>query len=506
MAGFFPMGHTLTGGTDLIERIRRLEAIARRLEPAAEERRGWRDAVVAYGEEFLDRLPDMKAFEADAAAAKGLRRSPFGEQPADVAELLALVRECVDGTGIRPASGGHLGYIPGGGLYAAALGDYLADVTNQYAGVRFAGPGAVEMEHLCLDWMADLVGYPRGAGGNLTSGGSISNLIAIVTARDAHGVKAAEVPRAVVYLTTQAHHSLDKALRIAGLGECVRRYVAMDERYRMRPDALEARIAEDRASGLRPWLVITAAGTTDVGAIDPLEAIGRIAQAHGLWHHVDAAYGGFFLLVEECRPRLRGIALSDSVVLDPHKTLFLPYGCGAVLVRDREAMRRAHAYEAHYLQDARARDALEDASPAELSPELTKHFRGLRLWLALKLHGLAPFRAALEEKLWLTRYFHEEARKRGFEVGPEPELSVATFRWVPERGDANDFNRRLLEEIHRDGRVFLSSTTLEGKFVLRVAAVVFRTHLETIDRTLAILKEKVEALARAERGKASGTL
>ena len=479
----------------MIERIRRLEAVARALEPAAEERRRLRDAVIAYGEEFLERLPEMNAYAGNGERAKGLRRSPIGEEPADVRELLRVVGECVDGTGIRPASGGHLGYIPSGGLYAAALGDYLADVTNQFAGIRFAGPGAVEMEDLCLEWMADLVGYPRGAGGNLTSGGSISNLIAIVTARDVHGLKAADIPRAVVYLTTQAHHSLDKALRIAGLGECVRRYVAMDEGYRMRPDALETRIAEDRARGLRPWLVITAAGTTDVGAIDPLEAIGRVAQKHGLWHHVDAAYGGFFLLVEACRPRLGGIAVSDSVVLDPHKTLFLPYGCGAVLVRDRAAMRRAHAYEAHYLQDARA-DALEDASPAELSPELTKHFRGLRLWLALKLHGLAPFRAALEEKLLLTRYFHEEARKLGFEVGPAPELSVATFRWVPERGDSNEFNRALLREIHRDGRVFLSSTMLDGKFTLRVATVVFRTHLETIDLTLRLLKETVERLAR----------
>lgn len=481
----------------MIERIRALEAIARRLEPGREERSRLRDAVVAYAEEFLVRLPDLKAFESEPEKAKGLHTAPIGEEPADIAGLLALVRECVDGTGIRPASGRHLGYIPGGGLYASALGDYLADVTNQYAGVRFAGPGAVEMEHLCLDWMARLVGYPQGAGGNLTSGGSLSNLIAIVTARDAHGLKAAGVPRAVVYLTAQAHHSLDKALRIAGLGECARRHVPMDAGYRMRPEALEAQVAEDRASGLRPWLVITSAGTTDVGAVDPLEAVGRIAKVHGLWHHVDAAYGGFYILVEECRPKLAGMALSDSVVLDPHKTLFLPYGSGAVLVRDREAMRRAHAYDAHYLQDARVRDAPDEASPADLSPELTKHFRGLRLWLALKVHGLAPYRASLEEKLLLTRYFHSEARKLGFEMGPEPELSVATFRWVPERGDANEFNRRLLEEIHRDGRVFLSSTTLDGKFVLRVATVVFRTHLETMDLTLRILKEKVEALARA---------
>jgi glutamate/tyrosine decarboxylase-like PLP-dependent enzyme len=241
-------------------------------------------------------------------------------------------------------------------------------------------------------------------------------------------------------------------------------------------------------------LVIASAGTTDVGAIDPLEEIGRIAKAEGLWYHIDAAYGGFFALVDECRPKLAGMELSDSIVLDPHKGLFLPYGTGALLVKDVKALRRSHHYQAAYMQDILAEESLESASPAELSPELTKHFRGLRLWLPLKLHGVVPFRACLEEKLLLARYFHAQVQKLGFEVGPEPELSVATYRWVPEVGDANEFNQALVDEIHRDGRVFVSSTMLDGNFVLRLAALVFRTHLETIDLLLAILKEKVGVL------------
>ena len=183
---------------------------------------------------------------------------------------------------------------------------------------------------------------------------------------------------------------------------------------------------------------------------------------------------------------------SDSIVLDPHKGLFLPYGTGAVLVRDGQKLRDAHGYDAPYLQDMEA--AEENQAPAALSPELTKHWRGLRVWLPLLLHGVEPFRACLEEKLELARYFYGEIKKLGFEVGPKPDLSVVTFRWVPENGDANAFNRALVREIHRDGRIFLSSTMIEGKFTLRLAVLVFRTHLDTIDLMLELLRDLVVEL------------
>jgi glutamate/tyrosine decarboxylase-like PLP-dependent enzyme len=478
----------------MIDRIRELEAISRRLEPDRGGRERVRDAVVAYTEGFFERLSEEKAYEIDKESAKGIRRSPIVEGPTDIEEMVALLRECVEKPGVNPASANFFGYIPGGGIYGSALGDYVADVTNRYAGIRFAGPGAVEMENMLLDWMADLVGYPEGSGGNLASGGSIANLIAIVAARDAHGLKARDVERAVVYQSEHAHHCIDKALRIAGVGECVRRQIEMDEGYRMIPGALERAVAADKAAGLIPWMVIASAGTTDVGAIDPLTEIGEVGAEYGLWYHVDAAYGGFFALVDECRPKLAGMALSDSIVLDPHKGLFLPYGTGALLVKNREALRRSHYYHAAYMQDTVAEETLEMGSPAELSPELTKHFRGLRLWLPLKLHGLEPFRACLEEKLLLTRYFYEEVQKLGFEVGPEPELSVATYRYVPESGDVNEFNAALVDEIHRDGRVFISSTMLDGKFVLRLAALTFRSRLENVDLLLEVLDEKVKRL------------
>ncbi len=477
----------------ITDRIRQLEARSRELEPDAAARDGVRRRVLGYAEGFLERLDGVPAYRGDDAVARRLRGAPISEDGLEVEELLDLFGECVDTPGINPASPRHLGYIPGGGLYHAALGDYLAAVTNRYVGLRFASPGAVELENATLDWMADLVGFPRSSGGVLTVGGSVANLIAIVTAREAAELSAADFARAVVYMTDDAHHCLDKGLRIAGLGECVIRRVPMDDRWRMRPEPLDAAIRADRRNGLAPWMVVATAGTTDVGAVDPLEPIGRVAADHGLWYHVDAAYGGFFALVDALRPRLEGMSLADSLVLDPHKGLFLPFGTGAVLVKDKAALLRAHSYRADYLQDA-GTAALDDASPGDMSPEFSRHFRGPRLWLPLQLHGVGAFRAALEEKHLLARYFHQQVRRLGFEVGPEPELSVATYRYLPPAGDADAFNQALVGAIHRDGRVFVSSTRLGDAFFLRAAVLSFRTHLEHVDLYLKVLDAEARRL------------
>jgi glutamate/tyrosine decarboxylase-like PLP-dependent enzyme len=467
--------------------------VSRRLEPAPSERTALVESVVAYADRFLDGLSERPMFAAPLTDGAALRDARFPEGPVAISDLLQLVEREVDTPGLNPASAGHLGYIPGGGIFHAALGDYLAAVSNRYAGVFFASPGAVRMENRLLRWMGELVGYPADAVGNLTSGGSIGNLIGIVSARDAQKITSKAIERSPIYLTRHAHHSLDKAIRIAGLGECPIRHVPMDARYRMDAGALKRLVTDDITAGLRPWLVIGSAGSTDIGAIDPMAAIADIAARHRLWFHLDAAYGAFFALCEDGRRLLGGMGRSDSIVMDPHKGLFLPYGTGAVLIKNRKAVLLAHRYQAHYMQDTA--EAREEESPADLSPELSKHFRGRRVWLPLALGGLAPFRAALEEKLLLARYFHARIQDvPGFEVGPDPELSVCTFRYVPKHGDANLFNERLVKAIRLDGRVFLSSTQVDGRFIIRLAVLAFRTHLETIDLTLDLLRRTAATL------------
>jgi glutamate/tyrosine decarboxylase-like PLP-dependent enzyme len=198
------------------------------------------------------------------------------------------------------------------------------------------------------------------------------------------------------------------------------------------------------------------------------------------------------MLTEEAKDFFDGIHLADSVVIDPHKGLFLPYGTGTLLVKDVQKLYKSHYYQANYLQDAST--LADELSPADLSPELTKHFRGLRMWLPLKLFGLKPFRAGLSEKIWLCRYFYEKVQEIGFEVGPFPDLSVMIYRYVPETGDANEFNRKLIHNVHKDGRVFLSSTTIDGRVWLRLAVLCFRTHLDTIELCLKMLRENVDQL------------
>jgi len=477
------------------KKILQLEKISRLLEPARDERKKVRGKVVKYAEDFLEKIEDAKAYNTTADKGLALLSSPITDEPEPIDELIRLLEKNVDFPGLNPASGGHLGYIPGGGIYYSALGDYMADVFNRYAGVYYAGPGAVLMENMLIRWLADIVGFPAEAAGNLTTGGSLANLIGIVTARDAKRINSARIKRSVIYLSEQVHHSVDKAIRIAGLKECIVRYISLDASYRLDPAALEKQIAADKKQKLNPFLVIASAGTTDVGAIDPLAEIGAICRENKLWYHIDAAYGGFFILTDEGRKKLRGIELADSLVMDPHKGLFLPYGLGMILVKDKEALHASHSYQANYMQDASS----ETLSPADLSPELTKHFRGLRLWLPLKLHGVKPFRACLEEKLLLAKYFHREVKKLGFEVGVEPELSVATFRYVPKSiaddlEKVNAFNEELIKEIVADGRIFISSTLLEGKFTLRFACLAFRTHLKTVKMLLEILKTKTKLI------------
>jgi aromatic-L-amino-acid decarboxylase len=336
------------------------------------------------------------------------------------------------------------------------------------------------------------MGYPANCGGNLCSGGSVANLIAITTARDKMNIEGERVRDAVVYMTQQVHHCIHKALRIAGLGNTIWRNIPLDASFRMDVERLEKQIQVDRQAGLNPFLVVGSAGTTDVGAVDPLDDLARICSASGCWFHVDGAYGAAFRLLEDKAELFSGMELSDSMVIDPHKGFFLPYGLGIVLIKDKLAMAKSHAYQANYMQDAMNGSDL-DFSPADLSPELTKHFRGLRMWMSLKLLGSSALKAGIREKHLLAKYFWQSIQELGFEVGPEPALSVVTYRY-PFEESANEMNIELMKYVLADGHNFISSTTIEGDVWLRLAVLSFRTHRDRIDHLMDTLNRGVENL------------
>lgn len=468
---------------DREERIRRLELSSRQLDPSSEQRRSWDNSAHRLVDGFLDTLDGQPAFRQKGYETASFPEGMFSEDGDGINELLHYLNENVHETGINAASGGHLGYIPGGGLYGAAIGDYLAAAFNRYAGVYYAAPGAVKMENALIRWTGKLLGYTGDFAGNITSGGSMANLIALATARDAHGISGKNLSETVIYTSAQVHHCVMKDLKVAGMGECIVRSVPVDRNFRMDASALKEKILADRRDGLHPFLLIATAGTTDAGAVDPLDELARISDDEKLWFHVDAAYGGYFILTDYGKTILRGIEHADSIVVDPHKSLFLPFGTGMVLVKKKQHLLQAHSSHASYMQDSYAFD--QEVSPADLSPELTKHFRGLRMWLPLRLHGIRPFRDCLDEKLELARYFYDEVQKLGFLTGPEPELSVVLFRHT----DGEEVNKRIAQMLLEDGKLFMSTTTLDGIFWLRIAILSFRTHIDHINLLISSLSE-----------------
>lgn len=471
-----------------MDTIKALESTARELDPSEEQRFTLWEKAIAYANQFLAALPNQKGFR--HGTFEKLSAMKIEEQGKPIETLLEVLQTEVDAAGISSASGRHLGFIPGGGLWASSLADMLADISNKYSGIAFSGPGPVKIESQVIRWLTTVVGYPAQAFGNLTSGGSIANLIAIKAARDVHGINSTNVRNAVIYYGQQTHHSVYKALHTTGLHEAVQRKIALTESFQIDTAQLAEQMAQDRAMGLLPFLVVASAGTTDTGAVDPLDAMADLCKQFGAWFHVDAAYGGFFLLLDEMKPKLKGIERSDSVVLDPHKTLFLPFGSGAVLLRDVNMLLSSNSSKASYLADT---EGMDDISPADTGIELTRPNRGLRMWLPLQLHGTAPFKACLREKLLLCRYFYQQIRQMGFETGAYPDLTVVIFRYPGD--EDNVINQKLVAAIHADGRVFLSSTVIDGKTWLRCAVVSHRTHLEEIELTLRMIRENSEKIA-----------
>ena len=463
------------------------------LEESELKRKEIERTIFKFANNFIKSITKSKAFHSNARIdIVDNDLFEIRSKPQTINDILDFFKEQVLETGLNPASGRHFGYIPGGGLYSSALGDYLAAVTNRFAGVFYASPGAVKMEDALIKWGGKLIGYTKGFSGNLTSGGSLANLIALYTAKKYKNITSKNLLNSVIYCSNQTHHSIYKAINIVGLEECIIRQISLDKSYRLSALELKKQIDKDTKAGLNPFLVIANAGSTDVGAIDPLEEISLISKTSSLWLHVDAAYGGFFMLTAQGKSKLRGLENADSVILDPHKGMFLPYGSGMVLVREKEHLLNANKYSANYMQDASAK---AHYSPADLSPELSKHFRGLRMWLPLKLYGPKVFSLYLEEKLHLTEYLYRGLKQLGFKIVCEPDLTVVAFRLESQEHPDDTKNKAILKYLLKEGNVFLSSTVLEGNFTLRAAILSFRTHekevhqlLKSLENALLILK------------------
>jgi aromatic-L-amino-acid decarboxylase len=438
----------------------------------------------------LDRQPACG--DVDAAELCRALREPAPQHGVALEPLLdQLFRDWIPRSFTAP-SPGYFAYIPGGGIFPAALADFITDTTNRYTGVWQAAPALVQLEANALDWLRDWMGFPPEARGLFTTGGSMATFNAIVCARERH--LGAEIRRGVLYTSDQAHHSILKSAKLAGVMPDRVRGIDSDDRFRMRLDHLAEAIAADRRNGFTPFAVVSSAGTTNTGAVDPLEAINGVCAREGLWHHIDGAYGAFFYLDDSVRATLRGLPDADSLTLDPHKGMFLPYGTGALLVRDGAALRAAHEATADYLPAMPHPDDFYD--PSQHGPELSRGFPGLRVWLSVKLFGAAAFREAIAEKRALTL----DARRRvgelpGIVIDAEPDLSLFAFHltWPgASQADEDAATRALMEKTTQRGRVMVTGCTAHGRALGRVCVLSFRSHQPQID---ALVEDMAAAIA-----------
>ena len=422
--------------------------------------------------------------------------------PADAAvpfdDLLQELQTDVFRYAAREPHPGFMGFVPGCPTFPAIMGDWLATGYNFFAGVWTVAEGPNAVEHAVLEWFRRWIGMPEGTGGLLTNGGSGATLTAIIAARHAAvGDDPSRLPRLALYASDQVHSAALRAAWIAGVPRAQVRVLPTDEDYRLRARDVQRAIAADRAAGLIPLSVVVTAGTTNTGAVDPLDEIADVCAAEQTWLHADAAYGGFAAITERGARLLDGLGRCDSVALDPHKWLFVPFECGSLLVREPERLRNAFQVLPDYLRDVAAGQGAVNL--ADYGEQLTRQARGLKVWLGVKYFGLAAIRAEMDRAMDHAAYAEGLVRAEPLlEVMSPAQLGVLCFRVHPFGVDENAaldvLNERVNAAVNATGRYLISSTRLRGVFTLRLCVLGFRTTTEDVEGLIATVLECARSL------------
>ena len=440
---------------------------------SAAEFRMLADRVTSLASDYYAQLPDARAFpRVSGQETQATFDEPLTEEGLHGAALDALAKVMEMS---RPPSARFFGYVLGSGEPVAALADLLASVLNQNVTSWRSAPAAVTVERQVVRWIADSLEC-GGMSGNLCGGGSSANLMALAMAREAR-LPANEdgAQPGVVYVSSETHMSVAKAVALLGLGRRNLRVVAVDEQFRMDVVALESAIADDQAAGRVPIAVVASAGTVSTGAIDPLEQVGAICRARGLWLHVDGAYGAPAAMV--AGEKFRGLRAADSLSLDLHKWLYQPVDCGMLLFKDAKHARAAFSHTGEYARVLDA-DPVEGFAFFEESLELSRRFRALKVWLSLRYHGLDAFRNAIRADLQHARQLADDIRGTPqLELLAPVELSAVCFRYRDSAAgeDLDALNQAILRRMIENGRIYLSNAAVRGHFALRACFVNHRT-------------------------------
>ena len=487
-------------------------------------------------EEF--RRAGYRAVDRVAEMLERIRREPVtrGESPSEVRAVLPqgpvpergasageLVEEAADLLAAHSLWIGHprfLGFITSSAAPIGALADLLAAGANPNLGAFTLSPVATEIEAQTVRWIAELIGYPVPCGGLLVSGGNMANFVGFLAARRASATGEirerglAGEPAFGIYVSEETHTWIQKAADLFGFGTDAIRWIRTDRQRRMDVAALDRCLSGDRAAGVRPLLVVGTAGTVAVGAIDPLLEIAEVCRRHGIWFHVDGAYGAPAAMLPEAPADLRGLALADSLAVDPHKWLYSPLEAGCALVRDRRLLEEAFRFRPDYYHLERREDE-EPLNFHELGMQNSRGFRALKVWLGIRQAGREGYVRMIRDDIALARKLHEDvARHEELEAGT-CNLSITTFRFAPKslrdqpgrEAYLNELNESLLERLQSGGEAFLSNAVVDGRFLLRACVVNFRTSAEDIEALPGIVirlareiqAEKAEAAAPPAR-------
>jgi aromatic-L-amino-acid/L-tryptophan decarboxylase len=419
---------------------------------------------------------------ATAAELRARIDSDPSASPVDFDDLMAAVAAEVVPHSTLWGHPRNFAYVPGSATWIGALADLIASTLNLEASVWRESPAPVHLELTVLEWFRQWVGFPEGSSGLLLGGGSAANLTALAAARQV--VVGTGHPEATVYCSSEVHTSITRAARVLGFGDDRIRAVPVDRWGAMLAGDLGAGVDADLAAGGRPAIVVASAGTTSTGAVDPIADIAAIARRHGMWLHIDAAYGGFAVLTGRGKDRLGPLGLADSITLDPHKWLFQPYEVGALLVRRPELLEDAFRMRPAYLQDTT--DRPEEINLADRGLQQTRAFRALKVWMSVMGYGLDAFRAAIDTCLDLALHVEQRvAASDRFELLTPAQLSIVCFRrTAPTEVEAEALNAALVEGLLASGEGFVSSTRVDGRYALRICLVNHSTTREDVDRVL----------------------
>jgi len=465
-------------------------------------------AVTAIVAEYAGRLDSTHvASDATPHQLEKLFEEPFPEQGIPVESILERVKTDVFAHAMNVPSPRYFGQFNPTPLPIGVWADALASSLNQNAGAWRNGPTSAIIEARVIRWLCELVGYDSTSFGTLASGGTEANLIALKCARDsAHRTATESGLRSatgdlVVYASEQAHFSIERSLDILGMGRASLRKIQTDDGFHIRTDALQQQIAADRDSGCLPCCVVGIAGTTSTGVIDPLPELSEIARRNNCWYHIDAAYGGTMAFSTKHRDKLRGLELADSITFDPHKWMFVPFACGAVLVREGGAvLRDGFDITPEYLN--------EDRGGADVEFDFfrygqlgTRRFNSLKLWMAMKFMGRNGYASVIDGQIELTEYLADRINQLAdFETVGPVETAVSCFRFLPQRftdiaGSEQDrVQQRLQQEIEKSGEAWITTTVLKGRRALRANINSFLTERRHIDDLVELLERKSATL------------